>query len=283
MKEKIDQLFLNDAQLPRISSVVTKVMQMVEKQDVAIPDLAKEISNDPGLTADVIKLSNSAYYRAAKPIKTVQESLMTLGIKTVKDIILLTATRGILKKDLKGYQVDAEDNWIHSLTVAELSKRICEQKKLKVGSDLAFTGGLLHNIGKVILADFFPAVIINLREELKTHSVSFRELEKKHFGYSHEEVGQKLLEKWNFPEELIHVTRNYSQPENEKEFPELVSVIHVSHSIAVTAGVGIDIAGLSIPISNKALQILEISDSDLQMYYTVLPEIQKHIRELIQA
>lgn len=131
MKEKIDQLFLNDAQLPRISSVVTKVMQMVQKQDVAIPDLAKEISNDPGLTADVIKLSNSAYYRAAKPIKTVQESLMTLGIKTVKDIILLTATRGILKKDLKGYQVDAEDNWIHSLTVAELSKRICEQKKTK--------------------------------------------------------------------------------------------------------------------------------------------------------
>lgn len=146
MKEKIDQLFLNDAQLPRISSVVTKVMQMVQKEDVAIPDLAKEISHDPGLTADVIKLSNSAYYRAAKPIKTVQESLMTLGIKTVKDIILLTAARGILKKDLKGYQVEAEDNWIHSLTVAELSKRICEQKKLKIDLDLAFTGGLLHNI-----------------------------------------------------------------------------------------------------------------------------------------
>ncbi|EQA61788.1 HDOD domain-containing protein [Leptospira alexanderi] len=283
MKEKIDQLFLNDAQLPRISSVVTKVMQMVQKQDVSIPDLAKEISHDPGLTADVIKLSNSAYYRAAKPIKTVQESLMTLGIKTVKDIILLTAARGILKKDLKGYQVEAEDNWIHSLTVAELSKRICEQKKLKIGLDLAFTGGLLHNIGKVILADFFPAVIANLREELKTHSVSFEELERKHFGYSHEEVSEKLLEKWNFPKELIHVSRNYSQPENEKEFQELVSVVHVAHSISIAAGVGIDIAGLSTPISNKALQTIGITDSDAQMYYTVLPEIQKHIRELIQA
>lgn len=220
MKEKIDQLFLNDAQLPRISSVVTKVMQMVQKQDVAIPDLAKEISNDPGLTTEVIKLSNSAYYRAAKPIKTVQESLMTLGIKTVKDIILLTAARGILKKDLKGYQVEAEDNWIHSLTVAELSKRICEQKKLKVGSDLAFTGGLLHNIGKVILADFFPTVIVNLREELKAHSSSFEELERKHFGYSHEETGAKLLEKWNFPKELVHVALNYGHPEDENEFPE---------------------------------------------------------------
>lgn len=258
-------------------------MQMVQKEDVAIPDLAKEISHDPGLTADVIKLSNSAYYRAAKPIKTVQESLMTLGIKTVKDIILLTAARGILKKDLKGYQVEAEDNWIHSLTVAELSKRICEQKKLKIDLDLAFTGGLLHNIGKVILADFFPAAIANLREELKNHSVSFEELERKYFGYSHEEASEKLLEKWNFPKELVHVARNYSRPENEKEFQELVSVVHVSHSIAITAGVGIDIAGLSAPISNEALQILEITDSDLQMYYTVLPEIQKHIRELIQA
>ncbi|MBM9500637.1 HDOD domain-containing protein [Leptospira sp. 201903071] len=283
MKEKIDQLFLNDAQLPRISSVVTKVMQMVQKQDVAIPDLAKEISNDPGLTAEVIKLSNSAYYRAAKPIKTVQESLMTLGIKTVKDIILLTASKGILKKDLKGYQVEAEDNWIHSLTVAELSKRICEQKKLKIGTDLAFTGGLLHNIGKVILADFFPAVLLTLREELKNHTSSFAELEKKHFGYSHEEAGAKLLAKWNFPQELVHVAENYSRPEEEKEYPELVSVVHVAHTISVAAGVGIDIAGLSVPISNKALQILGINDSDLQMYYTVLPEIQKHIRELIQA
>ncbi|XDD52456.1 HDOD domain-containing protein [Leptospira sp. WS92.C1] len=283
MKEKIDQLFLNDAQLPRISSVVTKVMQMVQNQDVAIPDLAKEISNDPGLTTEVIKLSNSAYYRAAKPIKTVQESLMTLGTKTVKDIILLTASRGILKKDLKGYQVEGEDNWIHSLTVAELSKRISEQKKLKIGSDLAFTGGLLHNIGKVILADFFPMVIMTLREELKDHSTPFSELEKKHFGYSHEEIGAKLLEKWNFPKELVHVAKFYSHPDDEKEFPDLVSTVHVAHSISITAGVGIDIAGLSVPISEKALQEIGVTDSDLQMYYTVLPEIQKHIRELIQA
>ncbi|MDV6237386.1 HDOD domain-containing protein [Leptospira ellisii] len=283
MKEKIDQLFLNDAQLPRISSVVTKVMQMVQNQDVAIPDLAKEISNDPGLTTEVIKLSNSAYYRAAKPIKTVQESLMTLGTKTVKDIILLTAAKGILKKDLKGYQLDGDDNWIHSLTVAELSKRICEQKKLKIGSDLAFTGGLLHNIGKVVLADFFPAVLVTLREEMKNQTATFSELEKKHFGYTHEEAGAKLLEKWNFPKELIHVAAKYSRPEEETEFPELVATVHIAHAISITAGVGIDIAGLTSPVSNKALQILGISDSDLQMYYTVLPEIQKHIRELIQA
>ncbi|TGK33816.1 HDOD domain-containing protein [Leptospira gomenensis] len=283
MKEKIDQLFLNDAQLPRISSVVTKVMQMVQNQDVAIPDLAKEISNDPGLTTEVIKLSNSAYYRAAKPIKTVQESLMTLGTKTVKDIILLTAAKGILKKDLKGYQLDGDDNWIHSLTVAELSKRICEQKKLKIGSDLAFTGGLLHNIGKVILADFFPSVLVILREELKQQTVAFSELEKKHFGYTHQEAGAKLLEKWNFPKELVHVAAKYDRPEEEIEFPELVATVHIAHTISITAGVGIDIAGLTVPVSNKALQILGISDSDLQMYYTVLPEIQKHIRELIQA
>lgn len=281
MKEKIDQLFENEAQLPKISSVVSRVMEMVSKPDVIIADLAKEISKDPGLTAAVIKLSNSAYYRPTKPVKTVQESLMTLGIKTVREIILLTEAKGLLKKDLKGYQVDGESNWMHSLTVAELAMRITVQKKLKFDKDIAFTAGLLHNIGKVVLAEFFPNVLIQFRAELQNYQGPYKDLEKKYFGYTHEEAGARLLAKWNFPEEFVEAAHFYTDPDQASNFPELVSVIHIAHCVVILSGMGIDIGGLRTPLSPQALKIVGVTDSDLQMYYTLLPEIARHLAELI--
>ncbi|TGK03930.1 HDOD domain-containing protein [Leptospira semungkisensis] len=283
MKEKIDQLFENEAQLPKISSVVTKVMEMVGKPDVVIADLAKEISKDPGLTAAVIKLSNSAYFRPTKPVKTVQESLMTLGIKTVREIILLNETKGILKKELKGYQVDGESNWLHSLIVAELAMRIAVQKKLKIDKDVVFTAGLLHNIGKVILSEFFPTVLMQFRTELQNYEGPYTELEAKFFGYTHQEAGAKLLTKWNFPQELIEVASFYTEPEKAVHFPELVAVVHIANCIVLVGGMGIDIGGLRIPLSPKALQIAGVTEGDLQMYYTLLPEMAKHIEELISV
>ena len=135
MKDQIDIILKDIHKLPPMSNVVIKVMTLIQDPAVSIHDLATEISKDPAITASIIKLSNSAYYRASKPIRTVQESLMTLGIKTVKEIILLTASKKILNKDLPGYQLEADAMWLHSLVVAELSARISIQKKTNIPKD----------------------------------------------------------------------------------------------------------------------------------------------------
>lgn len=281
MKEKIDALLNDSTKLPSISSVVLKVMEMVQHPDVDIAALAAEIAKDPGITASIIKLSNSAYYRQAKPIKTVQESLMNLGIKVVKEIILLTAAKGILNKNLPGYQIDAEAMWLHSIIVAELSSRIAKDKKLNIETDLAFTGGLLHDIGKVVLAQFFPGVMLQIKNELKDGKDTFDSIEKKFFGYDHQEVGAKLLKTWNFPSELIAVALFHHNPEKATKFNELVAVIHVANTITIISGIGIDIGGLTNPLSNEALKLIGITEEDLQKYYILLPEIEHQVAELI--
>lgn len=139
MKDQIDLLLKDLTKLPQMSNVVVNVLKLVQDPGVSINDLALEISKDPSITASIIKLSNSAYYRASKPIRTVQESLMTLGIQTVKEIVLLSASKTVLNKDLKGYQLESEEMWMHSLIVAELSGKIAIMKKLPIAKDLAFT------------------------------------------------------------------------------------------------------------------------------------------------
>jgi putative nucleotidyltransferase with HDIG domain len=283
MKEQIDLMLKDVNKLPPMSSVVLKVMELVQDPSVSIQLLASEISRDPSITASIIKLSNSAYYRASKPIRTVQEALMTLGIQTVKEIIVLTASKAILRKDLKGYQLEAEDMWGHALTVAELASKIVTHKKLMLRKDLAFTSGLLHDMGKVVLAQFFPQKMLEIKDEAKNLNGSFSEVERKYFGYSHEEVGYKLLNAWHFPEELKEVVACHHSPEKAIHFPLLSSVVHIANTISVIVGIGIDIGGINHELSRFALKQTGVTDPDLEYYYTTMPELQKTIGELKSA
>ncbi|EMY70134.1 HDOD domain-containing protein [Leptospira vanthielii] len=283
LKSKVDEILQDVNKLPAISSVVSKVLEKLQKPDVNIADLAQEISKDPAITANVIKLSNSAYYRASKPIRTVQEALMTLGIKTVKEIVLLTAAKGILSQDLNSYQLEAAQLWTSSLLVAELSSKIVQHKKLKIDKDLAFTSGLLCSVGKIVLAQFFSPVMMQIKADLKDNQEPFPMLEKKYFGYTHMEVSENLLKRWNFPQELTDVVANYLTPENSKNNPVLTSVVHIASILIVVSGIGIDIGGESVPISPFALSQTGVTEADIETYFVHIPDLQAGLADLLNV
>ncbi|TGM51765.1 HDOD domain-containing protein [Leptospira biflexa] len=283
LKSKVDEVLQDVNKLPAISSVVSKVLEKLQKPDVEIADLAQEISKDPAITANVIKLSNSAYYRASKPIRTVQEALMTLGIKTVKEIVLLTAAKGILAQDLNSYQLEAAQLWTSSLLVAELSSKIVQHKKLKIDKDLAFTSGLLCSVGKIVLAQFFSPVMMQIKTDLKDNQEPFPTLEKKYFGYTHMEVSENLLKRWNFPPELTDVVANYLTPETSKVNPLLTSVVHLASILIVVSGIGIDIGGESVPISPFALSQTGVTDADIETYFVHIPDLQAGLADLLNV
>lgn len=280
-KEKVDAILKDVTKLPSISSVVSKVLQRLQSPDVNINELAAEISKDPAITASVIKLSNSAFYRASKPVRTVQEALMTLGTKTVKEIVLLTAAKGILSQDLQSYQLEATQLWTSSLLTADLASRIVVAKKLNIPKDLAFTSGLLCNSGKIVLAQFFQPILMQLKNDLKTNQDPFTILEKKYFGYNHMEISEILLKQWNFPPELVDVAAHYLEPEHSKVNPLLTSVVHIASILVTVAGIGIDIGGESTPISLFALEKTGITESDIESFFLHIPELQAGLADLL--
>lgn len=280
LKEQIESVVRDISKLPPMSNVVIRIMALLHNPGVDIQELSNEIMKDPAITASILKLSNSAYYRASKPIRTIHEALMTLGINTVREIILLTASKTILNKELKGYQLGPEDLWIQSLIVAELSARITVDKKLNQDKDVVFTAGLLHGIGKVILAQFFPSVMLNIKQELKKSPQNFADIEKRYFGYTHQEVGKLALETWHFPDELTDSVGHYMDPEKAEKFPIIASIVHVAHTIAVVSGIGIDIGGLTQELSPFALKTTGVTEDDIQKYYIYLPELEKSIYDL---
>jgi HD-like signal output (HDOD) protein len=280
IKDKVDQLLQDDTKLPSMSSVVAKVLMMVQDPNVDIQNLAKEISKDPGITASVIKLSNSSYYSPSKPVRSIHEALMTIGTTAVKEIVLLVASKDVLNKDIPSYQLEGENIWKHSLMVAELGSRIAIDKKVPIPKDVVFTAGLLIDLGKFVLGQVFPLVAIPLKAEMKEMRAPFTELERKYFGYSHMEISELLLKKWNFPIELIDSVAYYNDPSKSKVNQLLVSCVHIAHIIAVSSGIGVDIGGLLLPLSPYAVDKTGITEFDIENYFVHLPEIQRKIADL---
>lgn len=199
---------------------------------------------------------------------------MTLGLIAVKNIILISVSRGILQAPMDAYKMETKGLWKHCLLVAEISNKIAELKKTKTSPDIAFTAGLLHDVGKVVMTRFFAKVYRHIVNEMEqSPENSFSSLEKKYLGYDHNELGGKLLSIWNFPEELTETTAYVNTPEKAKINPELCSTVHVANSLALSSGVGIDIGGLNEKLSDFALKTLKLQDADMKTLYLAIPEM----------
>lgn len=281
LKQEIDQLLGNLERLPSFPDIVHKVLQMVRDPDADFQAIAKEISKDLGLTSDILRISNSAYYHPSREIRSVHEAIVILGLKTVKDIVMVSAARGILKQPVTGYRLEERDMWDHCIVVASLASKIAGDRKTKTPVDVAFTAGLLHDVGKVVLSQVFRKAYLQISMETKQNpNQRFTELEKKYMGYNHSEVGAILLKKWNFPSELVEATLYNYMPEKAKVNPELTNLIHVANWITLSAGIGVDAGGLSDHLSTDAVAALGLTDADIRAYYEYLPELLESLKEL---
>lgn len=282
LRKEIEEKLNHIDRLPSFPEVVHKVLSMIRNPNVEFRDISNEIVKDPGLTSDIIRLSNSAYYHPIREIRSLEEGIKILGLNVLKEIILIAAARGILIQPVDGYKLDSKELWEHSIIVGFLSAKISEDiKKPEVPKDVAFTAGLMHDCGKLVLSSTFKKAIyyINL-EYQKNPEVSFIALEKKYIGFTHNEIGSILLKNWNFPEDLIDAVKNLYEPENSKKNPILTSLIHIANWIAISAGIGVDVMGMNETLSSFAIHKLKINDEIMKKYYESIPEYLEIIKDL---
>lgn len=281
IKRQIDEQLSHIDQLPAMPDVVARVVRLASDPDADIHKLSEEISHDTAITAGVIRLSNSAYYRPQRPIRSIQEAVVTLGLRVVKNIILVTASKGILAVPLEGYRLEARDVWDHSLLVAELAGRICRLKRAKVPPDVAYTAGILHDIGKIILSQYFKRIYRMVALELeKNPTEPFESVERRMTGYDHASLGGRLLAIWKFPADLCEAVSCQYHPETARTSADLACVVHVANQIALASGVGVDTGGLTEPLSKFALDRLQLTDADLASLYSTLPELLQEMGDL---
>jgi len=281
IKDRLDSIINNIDQLPSIPEVASKIINMVNNPDVSFKQVADEISKDQPMTANILKLSNSAYFSKGKEISSIDRAIVTLGLKEVKNIVMVIATKPVLDKPVTGYDLDKGALWAHGLLVANISSNIAVLKKRKDVADIVFTGGIIHNVGKVVVSLYIKMAYRDILECVQSKGLSFTAAEKEIMGYNHLEIGEKILKKWKFPPVLQSIVRYYSEPDKapaENRFE--VCTVHIANGLALMAGIGLGSDGLYHEFNQKALATVGLTEPEINELYAKIPEMMKQLKDL---
>lgn len=187
--------------LATLPTTVVQLLDLLKDSTCSASKVVKVMERDPAMTANVLKLSNSAFYGARREISSVRDALVMLGNRSVVTLAFATGMAPIMRRDLLGYGISRERFWGHSLKAAAASAIAAEHMGLGDLRCEAFTAGLVHDVGMLVVDAHLVANRQTIGLGEPTFSVS--DNERQALGFDHTEAGAMLARHWGFPEVLI--------------------------------------------------------------------------------
>ncbi len=261
--------------LPAFPTILSELIGLTSSDVSAAKDLKACIEKDPVLTARLLKLSNSAFYSPRLPVTSVQQAVVMLGQQTVKSIAMAAATMKFLGNRVSPYGMGAGGLWMHSYVVAELARMLAQKAGwMNHEQDVVYAGGLLHDIGKIVLADTLTAMNVMVPrpdENLDGENEFDIELwEEEQCGFTHTGIGKKIADKWR----LADITRSciayhHAWTESPEEHSREVKIITLADVGATNLGIGLE---YSTDPGQQAKMILEAFELDSSQFQEMLDD-----------
>lgn len=239
IKQKVQRVLA----LPTLPTVVSKMLQMIDSRKSSAETLARLISTDQALTAKLLKLANSAYYGYAREISTINMAVVVLGFNTVKELVLGLTVFDVFKDkgDSGATGFDAVKFWEHSAACGVAARTIAKSAAPRYAGEV-FVAGLLHDMGKMILNQYFENELAQISQLVASGEAQTLEDAEEHvLGVSHGTVGAWLAEKWNLPYMICDAVRNHHRPweaQVDSAFVSLVTLADILCHRAKISGAG---------------------------------------------
>ena len=267
---RIEEILNIAEHIPPFPKVAMQVMKMLQDPDVEPKQLAEVIQYDSAITANLVRACNASYFGLPRKVSSLDEALVLLGQDALKDIIIASSSARFYKGKAggEGYQLEQGDLWKHSVATAIMAKAICPHFQ-GVESGTAFTLGLLHDIGKRFLSSFVASDFKKIMDRTYIDGLSFMAAEHEILGMNHAELGSLILQKWEFPEEMIGAVRSHHDPQALSKEP-LIALIAMANTLVISVGVGVGADGLSGAMQGEGLKRFGISTIELDRYMSNL-------------
>ncbi|HEB83669.1 MAG TPA: HDOD domain-containing protein [Bacteroidetes bacterium] len=198
------RLAISTDDLPSLDPLVAVVLEMVSDPETSPSRLAGVLAKDVGMAARVLKLSNSAYYGHPREIRRIEQAVVVLGFYEIRNLVVISATFDLVRQGEN--RTLMQDLWEHQLRAAVAAK-VLSARLLPAESDLAYLAGLLHDVGKMVLAMRLPGEYAEIAAETENRPGRAVVRERERFEVDHQEIGGVLLDRWNFPEALAGAVR----------------------------------------------------------------------------
>lgn len=226
--------------LPAMPRAVTDLLGEMNQEDPSPRRIGDLISRDPALTTRVLRLANSAFFRVSRKIGSADEAVALLGLTHVRSLVMAAAL-GSGFKTVPG--IDLKQFWRYSLRVADISRSLAGVLRQNEGN--AFTAGLIHGIGILIMHIAMPDEMQPLDMRAPPLDLQRAAAEKAQLGYCYAEVGAGMIEKWQFPTEMVSALANQIEPFEGEAYDPLAGLLHLATWRARAEELQLDSSGLA--------------------------------------
>lgn len=282
---ELDKLLNRVDTLPSNFHIAVKVAKLLDDFNVNIRELSQVIGVDQSFTTQLLKLCNSSQYGFSKKIVTVNDAIARLGFKTLKSLVYVVVSKGSFNRPIEGYDLEKGQLWRNSIACAVYSKYLAEISGYK-DPELAFTAGLLRDIGKLVIHQYVKEEYNNIVNLVNSENIGFSEAEERVLGYNHSRAGAKIAAKWNFPNVLTETIEYHHDPEKAKTVCEdftLVNIVHIADSITMMLGFGLGNDGMMHGLDLKALESIgiDVNTSGIEILISDMANLNSEIDMLI--
>jgi putative nucleotidyltransferase with HDIG domain len=258
----MNQIMARIAAFPGIPATLTRLMSLLEDPNVDAGEIEAVLRYDAGLTANILKLANSAYFGFANQVGSVRQAVVLLGARRMRQLVTTTCVNALMEGPVPGYELPAGELLRHSIAVSVTAEDLAGVLGIPQ-SDEVFTAALLHDVGKLVLGEFLAEGLDRVDHQTDP-TTPFPSVERQILGADHAEVGAQILEHWSFPEPLVRAVRHHHTPDAADPPSTVIDIVHVSNVLCLMIGIGVGREGLQYAPSPNAVARLGLKTVEFE-------------------
>ena len=241
-----------------IPQVALKILRLIDSEEYETKALAEEIRKDQVISARTIKLCNSVAFAGNNRVESLDQALVLLGLRLLVKLVISVSVNEFFSHSGLGYSLCKGGLYHHAVGTAIIAEKLADYTG-SVEPGLAYTAGLLHDIGKVVLDQSIASAYPLFYRKLFEEENNFSEVEKEILGIDHTQVGSKLARKWSFPESLIEIIRNHHEPEKATRHLELAHVVYLADLLMCRFHSGLELERLNTQSLASRMETIGLS------------------------
>jgi putative nucleotidyltransferase with HDIG domain len=275
---KLDQILRQVRSFPTMPKTGANMLALLENPDTTVTEIEKVVRHDPGLTGNILKLANSAYFGMPTKVSSVRQAVILLGMKRLVQLVIASCVSAVMDVSVPGYQLPPGNLWRHSIAVSIAAEALARDSGNTAVEDV-FTPALLHDIGKLILGQFVGNELETI-EHIADKGIPHVVAENMVFGIDHAELGAKILEQWAFPPEVVNAVKWHHDPDGVDSVVSQIDIVYLANLLCQTNGSGGEDEGHAIELSPA---VMERSGIKFGQFEEISQNVERWVDELSAA
>ena len=259
-----DKIMEKVSSFPSMPRAGVKLRALLAEKDVSLDEIEGILRHDPGLAANILRLANSAFFGLPRKVSTLKHAVALLGVKRFAQIAVSACMSKTMDKAVEGYGLSPGALWLHSIAVSNIAETLAQYKQFDETNDV-FTPALLHDMGKLVLGEFFQEELQKIKS-LVDGGVPLDIAENMVLKTDHAEVGALILHRWSFPNDLVEAVRWHHNPERIKNSNLQPEIVYLSNLLCQSKGDSDSASELHITPSSVVLNRFGIKLEQYEMF-----------------